>query len=70
MQFQIELTKISVTKGYSDQEVNAQIWQKSQPICYKAKFLQRDNIYLVDTKYNITYQKIREKAKVRPIFIP
>ena len=27
------------------------IWQRSQPISYKAKFSQRDNIYLVDFKY-------------------
>ena len=31
-------------------------WQRSQPISYKAKFSHRDNIYLVDLKYNITYQ--------------
>ena len=41
-------------------------WQRSQPISYKAKFSQRYNIYLVDLKYNITYQL----TKVRPIFIP
>ena len=49
------------------------IWQRSQPISYKAKFLQRDNVYLVDFKYNITYQNIRGGrggTKVRPIFIP
>ena len=34
-------------------------WQGSQPLNYKAKFSQRDNIYLVDLKYNITYQNIR-----------
>ena len=45
-------------------------WQGSQPINYKAKFSQRDNIYPLDLKYNITYQNIREKSKVRPIFIP
>ena len=45
-------------------------WQESQPIMYKAKFSQRDNVYLVDLKYNITYQNIRGKTKVRPIFIP
>ena len=44
-------------------------WQGSQPISYKTKFSQRDNIYLVDLKYNITYQNIWEKTKVRPIFI-
>ena len=38
-------------------------WQGSQPISYKAKFSQRDNIYLVDLKHNITYQKIRGKTK-------
>ena len=43
-------------------------WQSSQPISYKAKFSQRYNIYLVDLKYNITYQNIRGKTKVRPIF--
>ena len=45
-------------------------WQGSQPISYKAKFSQRDNIYLKDLKCNITYQNIRGKTKVRPIFIP
>ena len=44
--------------------------QRSHPISYKAKFSQRDNIYLVDYKYNITYQNIGGKTKVRPIFIP
>ena len=44
-------------------------WQGSQPISYKAKFSQRDNTYLADLKYNITYQNIRGKTKVRPIFI-
>ena len=34
------------------------IWQRCQPISYKAKFWQRDIIYLVDFKYNITYQNI------------
>ena len=45
-------------------------WQGSQPISYKAKFSQRYNIYLLDLKCNITYQNIRGKTKVRPIFIP
>ena len=45
-------------------------WQGSQPISYKAKFSQRYNIYLVDLKCNITYQNIRGKTKVRPIFLP
>ena len=45
-------------------------WQGSQPISYKAKFSQRRNIYLVDLKYNITYQNIWGRTKVRPIFIP
>ena len=31
MQFQIELTKISVTKGWSDQKVNAQIDKDLNP---------------------------------------
>ena len=43
---------------------------RSQPISYKARFSHRDNIYLVDLKYNITYQNIPGKTKVRPIFIP
>ena len=46
------------------------IWQRSQPICCKAKFSQRDKIYLADLKYNITYENIRGKTKVKPIFIP
>ena len=33
---------------------------------YKATFPQRDNIYLVDLKYNVTYQNIRGKTQVRP----
>ena len=45
-------------------------WQWSQPISYKAKFSHRDNIYLVDLKYNITYQNARGKTKVRPILYP
>ena len=45
-----------MTKGWPDQEVNTQIDKRSQPISYKAEFLQRDNIYLVDLKYNITFQ--------------
>ena len=45
-------------------------WQGSQTISYKAKFSQRDNTYLLDLKYNITYQNIRGKTKVRQIFIP
>ena len=45
-------------------------WQGSQPISYKTKFSQRDNMYLVDLKYNITYQNIWGKTKVRPVFIP
>ena len=44
-------------------------WQGSQPISYKTKFSQRNNVYLVDLKYNITYQNIHGKAKVRPIFM-
>ena len=35
------------------------IWQRSQPISYKVKFSQRNNIYLADLKYNITYQNIQ-----------
>ena len=31
IQFEIELTKISVTKGWSDQEVNAQIDKDFNP---------------------------------------
>ena len=33
-------------------------WERPKPISYKAKFSQRDNIYLVDLKYNINYQNI------------
>ena len=46
------------------------IWQRSQPISYKVKFSQRNNIYLADLKYNITYQNVFGETKVRPIFIP
>ena len=45
-------------------------WQESQPISYKAKFSRRDNTYLVQHNYNLTYQNILGKTKVRPIFIP
>ena len=45
-------------------------WLRTQPISYKAKFSQRDNIYLEDLKYNITNENIWGKAKVRPILIP
>ena len=58
-----------MTKGWSDQEVNTE-YDRDQPINYKAKFLQRDNICLVDFKYNITYQNVRGETNVRPIFIP
>ena len=44
-------------------------WQKSQPTSCKAKFSLRDNVYLVDLKYNISYQNIRGKTKVIPISI-
>ena len=46
------------------------IWQRSQSISYKAKFSQRDNIYLVGFKCTITYQNIRGKTKVRSILCP
>ena len=39
--------------------------QGSQPLNYKTKSSQRDNIYLVDLKYNITYQNIRGKPIIR-----
>ena len=50
---------------------------RPQPISYKTKFSQRDNIHLVDLKYNITYQNIRlrsdqflcpEKSKMAKMF--
>ena len=41
-------------------------WQASQPKSYKTKFSRRDNIYLVDQKYNRTYQNIRGETKVKP----
>ena len=40
------------------------IWQRSQPLSCMAKFSRRENIYLADFKYNITYQDIR--GKLRP----
>ena len=70
IRFQIGLTKISVTKDWSDQEVNAQIDKDLKSRSYKANFSQRDNTYLVDLKYNIINQNTRGKTKVRPIFIP
>ena len=45
-------------------------WQRSQRTSYKTKFSQRYNIYLVDHKYNITWQNIQGETKVRPISIP
>ena len=36
-------------------------WQGSQPISYKAKLCQKDDINLADQKYNISYQNIWEK---------
>ena len=40
------------------------IWQRSyKSISYKAKFSQRENIFLVDLKHNITYQNIRGKLR-------
>ena len=44
MRFQIELTKISVTKGWSDQEVNAQIDKDVNPLAAKSNF-HRETIY-------------------------
>ena len=52
-------------KGCLHQEVATYPnWQRSQPISYKAKFSPRDNIYLLDHKYNITYQNIRGKLRL------
>ena len=62
-----KLVTISVTKAWSDPKVNPQIDKGSQPINYKAIFSQRDNIYLVDLKCNVTYQNIREETKVKLI---
>ena len=45
-------------------------WQRPQPINYKTKFSQRDNIYLVDQKDNKTYQNIQGETNIRPVFIP
>ena len=45
-----------MTKGWSDKELNTQFHKDYKS--YKVKFSQRDNIYLVDLKYNITYQNI------------
>ena len=45
------------------------VWQRSQPISYKTKFSQSDNIYLLDLKYNITYQNICRKTAVRLFFM-
>ena len=38
-------------------------WQGSLPISFKAKLLQRNNIYLVDQKCNITCQNSQEKLR-------
>ena len=38
-------------------------WQASQPISCKAKFSQRDNIYLINLKHNIIYQNIWGKGQ-------
>ena len=31
-------------------------WEGSQPIRYNANFSQKENMHLIDVKYNITYQ--------------
>ena len=54
---------------WSDEEVKTKL-AKLSTRSYKAKFSQRDKIYLLDLKYNLTYQNIRGKAKFIPIFIP
>ena len=41
-------------------------WQGSQLISYKAKFSQRDNIGLLDLKYNKTYENFHHRSLVRP----
>ena len=46
------------------------IWQRSRPISYKDKFSQRDNIYLVDFKYDITYQNIPEELRSDQFLCP
>ena len=69
MGFQIKLTNISMTKGWSDQEVNTQIEKDLNPYATRPNF-HTDNIYLADQKYNITYENIRGETQVRPIFIP
>ena len=38
--------------------------QGSQPISYQTKFSQKDKVYLVDLKYNVTYQNIRGQTNL------
>ena len=56
----------------SQKSGQAQKWipQGSQPISYKANFSQIDNIYLVDQKYNITYQNMWGKLKSDQFLFP
>ena len=70
IRFQIKLTNSSVTKGWSDQEVIPKLTRISTHKLQGQIFTERDNVYLVDQKYNITYQNIQGKTKVRPIFMP
>ena len=46
------------------------IWQRSPPISCKVKFSQRDNIYLVDLKCDITYQNIWGKLRSDQFLYP
>ena len=45
-------------------------WQGSQRISYKANFSQRESMYLLDIKFNITYQNNQGEIQVRPLLRP
>ena len=51
-------------QNFRDQK--SPIWQRSKPISYKAEFSQRDDIYLVDLKYNTIYHEMPKIAKKLP----
>ena len=39
-------------------------WQRSQSISYKANFLQRETMHLLDVKFDITYQNNQEEFRL------
>ena len=66
LRFQIKLNQNFCEKRLIRPGSKYPNWQRSQPISYKAKFSQRDNVYLVYLKYNITYHERPKMAKKLP----